>query len=392
MQSGAAADATLTPDDAAAQTPPRSTRIAAIDWMRGFVMVLMIVDHASMAFDKGHLDEDSAMYPGSASSVLPAAEFFTRWMTHICAPTFVFLAGVALALSIERRVAKGVSPVQIDDSLIARGALVGLLDLTVVSLGSGKLNLGVLLAIGTSMILMAPLRRLPTALLLALAVGWMTLGEVVTGWVWQPPGSAHPLAAFLVANASLPGLAIKYPIVPWLAIMVLGWVFGRHMVQFDLGKTRVAPATVLLVAGVCLLAVFVVLRLSPAGYGDMFLPRTSSIWQQWLHVSKYPPSLTYYSLELGLLALALWVMMRLEPVIGVRQNGPFLVFGQTAMFFYIAHRLVLEVPATYFGLREFGDLTTTYVVAGAMLLWLYPACRWYRSLKAAHPASFLRYF
>ena len=104
---------------------PRSTRIAAIDWMRGFVMVLMIVDHASMAFDASHLDEDSAMYPGSASSVLPAAEFFTRWMTHICAPTFVFLAGVALALSIERRVAKGVSPAQIDDSLIARGAIIG---------------------------------------------------------------------------------------------------------------------------------------------------------------------------------------------------------------------------------------------------------------------------
>jgi len=370
---------------------PRSTRIAAIDWMRGFVMVLMIVDHASMAFDASHLDEDSAMYPGSASSVLPAAEFFTRWMTHICAPTFVFLAGVALALSIERRVAKGVNPVQIDDSLIARGAIIGLLDLTVVSLGSGKLNLGVLLAIGTSMILLSILRRLPTGLLLALALGWMALGEIVTGWVWAPPGSAQPLAAFLVANGALPGLAIKYPIIPWLAIMVLGWVFGRHMVQFDLGKARVAPATVLLVAGIVLLAVFVALRLSPAGYGDMFLPRTSSIWQQWLHVSKYPPSLTYYTLELGLLALGLWVMMKLEPIIGVRQNGPLLVFGQTAMFFYLAHRLVLEVPATYFGLRDTGNLTTTYVVAAAMLVWLYPACRWYRSLRAAHPNSFLRY-
>jgi uncharacterized membrane protein len=374
-----------------AQATAQSSRIAAIDWMRGFVMVLMIVDHASMAFDASHLDEDSAMYPGSAAQALPGAEFFTRWMTHICAPTFVFLAGVALALSIERRVAKGASPASIDDSLIARGAIIGLLDLTVVSLGSGKLNLGVLLAIGTSMILMAGLRRLPTVLLLVMALGWMALGEVVSGWFWQPPGSAHPLAAFLVANASLPGLAIKYPIVPWLVIMVLGWVFGRHMVQFDSGKTRIAPATVLVVAGVCALAIFVALRLSPAGYGDMFLPRSSSAWQQWLHVSKYPPSLTYYSLELGLLALGLWVMMKLEPVIGVRQNGPFLVFGQTALFFYIAHRLVLEVPATYFGLRDTGDLTTTYVVAAAMLVWLYPACRWYRSFKAAHPTSFLRY-
>ena len=72
-------------------------------------------------------------------------------------------------------------------------------------------------------------------------------------------------------------------------------------------------------------------------------------------------------------------------------RGPLLVFGQTAMFFYLAHRLVLEVPATYFGLRDTGTLTTTYVVAAAMLVWLYPACRWYRSLRAAHPNSFLRY-
>src|SRR6476646_12156675 len=84
-----------------------SQRIATIDWMRGLVMVLMVIDHASMAFDGSHLDEDSAMYPGAATMALPGGEFFTRWITHICAPTFVFLAGVALALSVERRVAKG---------------------------------------------------------------------------------------------------------------------------------------------------------------------------------------------------------------------------------------------------------------------------------------------
>jgi uncharacterized membrane protein YeiB len=123
----------------------------------------------------------------------------------------------------------------------------------------------------------------------------------------------------------------------------------------------------------------------------MFLPRSDDSWQQWLHVSKYPPSLTYYTLELGLLALCLWLLLKIEPVIGVRENGPLLVFGQTAMFFYLVHRLVMEIPATYFGLRGVGDLTTTYVVAAVMVLWLYPACLWYRSFKAAHPTSFLRY-
>jgi hypothetical protein len=146
----------------------------------------------------------------------------------------------------------------------------------------------------------------------------------------------------------------------------------------------------MLIAGTAALIVFALVR-SQAGYGDMFLHRSDWSWQQWLHVSKYPPSLTYASLELGLLFVALAVMMTLEPIIGVRKNGPFLVFGQTAMFFYLAHRLVLEIPATYFGLRGVGGLTTTYVVAAVLLVLLYPACLWYRSFKAAHPRSFLKY-
>jgi hypothetical protein len=127
------------------------------------------------------------------------------------------------------------------------------------------------------------------------------------------------------------------------------------------------------------------------GYGDMFLNRADDSWQQWLHVSKYPPSLTYYALELGILWLCLALLMKIEPIIGVRPNGVFLVFGQTAMFFYLVHRLVLEVPATYFGLRGAGDLSTTYIVAVILLVLLYPACRWFRALKAAHPNSFLKY-
>jgi hypothetical protein len=85
------------------------------------------------------------------------------------------------------------------------------------------------------------------------------------------------------------------------------------------------------------------------------------------------------------------VLRTIELRIGIRENGPFLVFGQTAMFFYLAHRLMLEVPATYFGLRGAGDLSTTYAVAAVLLLALYPACRWYRTVKAAHPESFLKY-
>src|SRR6202007_3349618 len=103
------------------------------------------------------------------------------WITHLCAPTFVFLAGTALALSMERRGAKGVKASENDRTIITRGAIIALFDLTIISLGSGYLNLGVLLAIGLSMICMAFLRRLPTWGLLALSLGWIAFGEFITG-------------------------------------------------------------------------------------------------------------------------------------------------------------------------------------------------------------------
>jgi hypothetical protein len=147
---------------------------------------------------------------------------------------------------------------------------------------------------------------------------------------------------------------------------------------------------VLWLSGAAGLAVFVIVR-GLSGYGNMFLPRTDDSWPQWLHVSKYPPSLTYCALELGILFLCLALLRTLEAHIGVRENGVFLVFGQTAMFFYLVHRLAFEIPATYFGLRGAGDLRTTYVVSLVALSALFPACLWYRSVKAAHSDSFLKY-
>jgi uncharacterized membrane protein len=322
---------------------------------------------------------------------LPAAEFLTRWVTHLCAPTFVFLAGTALALSVERQVLRGVEAWTIDRAILTRGAIIALLDPTIISLGSGRWTLQVLLAIGISMMCMAVLRRLSSPALLALAFAWFGFGEIVTGWVWHPPGPSSPLAALLIATYGAPDLVIKYPLLPWLAMMMLGWVFGRHLTYYAAGKTEVAPTTVLWISGAGAIVVFLVVRFGQ-GYGDMFLPRAGEAWQQWLHVSKYPPSLSYTSLELGLMCLCLAALMRIEPVIGVRANGPFLVFGQTAMFFYLAHRLALEIPATYFGLRGAGDLATTYLVSAGLLVLLYPACLWYRRVKSAHPDSLLKYF
>ena len=367
-----------------------SHRIAAIDWMRGFVMILMIFDHASMSFDRNHLDDDSALYANAMTMALPAGEFFTRWMTHICAPTFVFLAGTALALSIGRRLARGSSERDIDRELLTRGAIIAMLDPTLISLGLGHLSLSVLFAIGVSMMCMTVVRRLPDAGLLAFGLGWFLVGEWITGLVWSPPGPASIPASLAVATSGGGAFSIKYPVVPWLAIMSLGWVFGRHMTRFANGSARRTPAQVMFVAGLAALAVFAAAR-GLNGYGNMFLLRADDSWQQWLHVSKYPPSLTFASLELGLMALGLSAMLSLEPLIGVRKNGPLLVLGQTAMFYYLVHRFVFDATAFYGGLLGIGTISTTYIVGILMLVALYPLCRWYRGFKAAHPRSFLRY-
>jgi uncharacterized membrane protein len=374
-----------------ASTP--SKRIASIDWMRGFVMVLMLIDHASMAFDGSHREiaMDSARFRDAGTIALPAFAFFTRWIAHICAPTFVFLAGTALALSVERRVAKGINAWVIDKGILIRGGIITLIDPTLISMGSGHWNIGVLTAIGLSMMSMALLRRLKTIPLMSLALGWMIFGELITGLVWNPPGSSSWLAALFVANYGGAHLLIHYPFIPWLAVMMLGWIFGRYLVEYNAGKIAIPPKKLLLFAGVISLIIFGIVR-SLHGYGDMFLHRADNSWQQWLHVSKYPPSLTYYTLELGLMAICLAFMMNVEPIIGVRPNGPLLVYGQTAMFFYLVHRLMLEIPATYFGLRGFGDISTTYIIWALLLLPLYIACRWYRTLKTTHPDSVFKYF
>lgn len=377
--------------ETSAATP--SKRIASIDWMRGIVMVIMLIDHASMAFDGSHKDVamDSARFKDAGTIALPAFAFFTRWIAHICAPTFVFLAGTALALSVERKVTKGIDAWVIDKGILIRGLIITLIDPTLISLGSGHWNIGVLTAIGLSMMSMALLRRLKTIPLMALALGWMIFGELITGLVWSPPGSSSWLAALFVANYGGKNLLIHYPFIPWLAVMMLGWVFGRYIVEYNAGKRAISPKILLLYTGILALVIFGIVR-AFQGYGDMFLHRADNSWQQWLHVSKYPPSLTYYALELGLMALCLTLLMKIESIIGVRQNGPFLVYGQTAMFFYLVHRLILEIPATYFGLRGFGDISTTYIVWAIMLLPLYMACRWYRALKTNNPDSVFKYF
>ena len=208
--------------------------------------------------------------------------------------------GASLVLSVERRIARSVNAWEIEKSILVHGLIIALFDLTLISFGSGRWLFGVLMAIGASMICMVLLRRLPAWGLLVAALGWIVLGEIVTGWVWTPPGNSSMLDAFAVANYSSPTIIFKYPLLPWLAITVLVWVFGRHLVRYTGGQSTASGKKVLWMSGAVGLLLFVVLR-GNDGYGNMFLHRADDSWQQWPHVSKYPPSLTYYAMELGIL-------------------------------------------------------------------------------------------
>jgi uncharacterized membrane protein len=361
-------------------------RIASIDWMRGFVMILMLIDHVSMVYNKNHLATDSAAtyIPGTA---LPELEFFTRWISHLCAPVFVFLAGTALAISIERKVAQGIPHQQIDRDLLIRGAFIALLDPTVISLFAGQLTFQVLYAIGVAMMCMALFRRFTNVYLILITLTWFIFSERLTAQFWPPAENTQSIiAALLFSTYHSTTLIIKYPLLPWLMMMIPGWVFGRYLLDYREGMAKIGPIKLLLTLGIITLTGFVTIRYFN-GYGNMFLIRENNSWQHWLHVSKYPPSASYTLLEFSLMFTGMAIMIGCERMIGVRQNGILLVLGQTAMFFYLVHRLVLVGVANYFELHEFSDLTTTYIISALFLIILYPLCLWYRGFKAKNPNS-----
>jgi uncharacterized membrane protein len=352
-------------------------------------MILMAIDHSSLMFNGGRVSDDSAarFVVGSA---LPPEQFFTRWVTHLCAPTFVFLAGTAIAISASRRRARGMSAWSIDRDLLIRGAFIALLDLGLMSQLAGFTILQVLYGIGVSMMLMVPLRRVGTKTLFVLAVSFFVFGELLTGLVWDPtnPGAEPFWVNLTLAPLFSEGLVVPYPFMPWLAMMMLGWVFGEWMVSVrDEEHNTQKIMRVLVIGGVTSLVIFLVVR-GLDGYGNMFLHREDGSIVQWLHVSKYPPSLAFATLELGLMALCLAGMMKLEPLIGVRDNGPILVYGQTALFFYILHFMMLGASQA---IVPRGGLGTTYLGALAVLAILYPICLGFRALKRKHPTSLLRF-
>lgn len=384
------------------QNPPN--RLAALDWMRGFVMVLMAVDHASAMWNAGRVAADSAYLldpvtggpawiPGTQ---LDLAQFLTRWITHLCAPTFLFLSGTSLAMSLERRRAQGASESSLDRHLFIRAAVIlGFEGLLTLLSGQRVLLLQVLYAIGASMLAMIVLRRLPTRALLLLGLVWLAGSELVVTALFPPPAATTSLLArLLFVPGFSAGAYVLYPMTHWLAMMLLGWAFGRHLLArgaSDAAKQETEK--LLLFSGLSSLLVALFLRRWNL-YGNMGLFRDDASLVQWLHMSKYPPALVYSLFELGLMALCLVAFLRYERRMRgvVRSGNPLLVFGQTALFFYFLHFLVLggSAMAITGGMMQRG-LPETWLAAAGTLVVLYPVCLGFRALKRRHPNSILQY-
>lgn len=369
-------------------------RLPALDVMRGLVMILMAIDHASATFNAGRLVTDSVFMwkPGGA---LPVDQFLTRWITHLCAPTFVLLAGVALAISTERRLRAGHAERSVANHLRVRGLVLLAIEVLWMSpamVGPGRVLFQVLFAIGASLLAMSWLRRLPDRILLALALVLIAGGEALAGlFVATGLTDSVPAGLLMVGGFFADGrFVVAYPLLPWLAIMLLGWVLGRKLLVWrerGLDVPRRAAA-VLAGWGTAGLLVFAAVR-GLDGYGNMLLHRDDNSLVQWLHVSKYPPSLTFAGLELGLAALLLAALFRLTA--GWSRLGPVGTLGQVALFFYVLHIHVMELVALAFGWHEQFGLGSAYLGAAAVLVVLYPACVRYRRYKAARPHGWTQY-
>jgi uncharacterized membrane protein len=242
--------------------PIERSRLLPVDWLRGLVMVLMTIDHASSSFNAGRLFGDSAKgwVPGTE---LPAVQFLTRWITHLCAPTFLFLAGYSLFISVQRRKREDAAEADITRSIAGRGLLIAALDpLWMVFVHRGEWVLQVLYAIGVSMMAMSVLRRLPAPICGALGLLLVVLHEGLATAFAHAEGVGRILLVLTLVPGRVGPFPVWYPVLPWLAVMLLGWAAA------DVARRDPAAfQTRLLLAGLGALAVFAVVR-GLDGYGN----------------------------------------------------------------------------------------------------------------------------
>jgi uncharacterized membrane protein len=387
--------------DARREAASHRPRIASVDVVRGAAIVLMALDHVRDYVSR------LRFRPEDLSQATPAL-FATRWVTHFCAPAFFLLAGVGIGLSVRRGGAARASRF-----LLTRGLWLVALDLTVSAIGwqFGFRLLPafalVLWALGWSMVVMAVVVHLPRALVAALSLSTIAGHNLLDGLSPDAFGALAPLWHFFhVPGFAVPGaLFVGYPLVPWVAVMALGFALAE-VYEWEPARRR----RFLLVAGLAATVGFVAMRLAN-GYGDpapWSAQRTPALTvASFLNVSKYPPSLLFLLMTLGPICAALALTERLRGRVARRLR----VYGEVPLFFYIGHIYVAHAVAMLLALVQVGQLRRIPVVsdpaaippgyglglAGVYACWalvvvlMYHPCRWFARLKATRSWWWLRY-
>lgn len=389
-----------------------SKRILSIDILRGLVMIIMALDHTRDFFHLGGMTSDP-MNPDTTNIFL----FFTRWITHFCAPTFVFLSGVSAYLS-----ARNKDPKQASSFLIKRGIWLIIVEIVIITLGLtfnplyNVIILQVIWAIGWSMILLGIASRISHRLVLVIGLV-LFFGLNIFNYITTPDTSTFGggvFAAFFTTNGMFIGLGgnytlgVLYAVLPWTGAMFLGFSIGQwYSPQFDAQRRK----RLLLYTGLALFVLFLVLRYFNL-YGNP-TPRKeyNNLLQtvfSFLNVSKYPPSLQYYGMTLGPALMLLSGIENLKNWFARITT----VYGSVPFFYYVLHfylihgLMVVFFFASGYGVKDivtpnspflftppgFGfNLPVVYLVwLGAVAL-LYRPCIWFKKYKASHKQWWLSY-
>jgi uncharacterized membrane protein len=389
------------------------SRLYSVDTLRGLVMVLMALDHVRDFFSNAYFFE-----PTDLTQTNPAL-FFTRWITHFCAPVFVFLAGTGAFLS----AARGKTKKELAVFLLARGLWLVFLDLFVVHTFGWWFNFDyhllygdVLWALGWSMVAMAGLVFLPVWSIAAIGIAMVALHNIFDAVSVDSFGAFRWLWAIIHTGdmlEPLPGVHFVpgYPLVPWIGVMAAGFGFGALMLRPQERRHKV-----LLVLGIALTLAFLALRITKP-YGD---PHAWSVQKNglftflsFINCEKYPPSLLYLLMTLGPAIAALALFERAPNLL----RRPLITLGRVPLFYYLLHLTLIHALAVVFALAKYGQvpwmfklpplpvssailafpagygygLATLYGIWLGVVLALYPACRWFAGVKERRREAWLSY-
>jgi len=399
------------------------TRLTSIDLLRGLVMIVMVLDHTRDFIHAGGLTGD----PTNLATTTPML-FMTRWITHYCAPVFVFLAGVSAYL----QYARGMSTRELSKFLFTRGIWLIVLEATVIRITtwfnvdySFLINLQVIWTLGVSMIVLAALVYLPLGAIAGIGLTMILVHNAFDGirvMSWQGPGSPAPsLAAklwillhqpaefFPVLGDGSPVVFVIYPLVPWIGVIAVGYAFGK-IYTLDPERRR----RLLLRTGLGLIAAFIVIRATNV-YGDPrpWSPQSSVLFSvfSFVNTTKYPVSLLYLLMTIGpaLLALA-WFESRARQS---RAEQIVTRVGRVPLFFYLwqwvlAHGVAVALsaaagkdigwlfmtpPAVFAAIpADAGfSLPVVYLCWVVVLSMLIPLSLWFSRVKQRSPAWWLKY-